>query len=440
MKNRVLSTAVALLALSATSATVAVAQGSTPVDHSAVASSIISDPKFKSAVATFDRDHEKIVSELIEITEIPSPPFKEKERAEAFRKKLADIGLTDVEIDEEGNVTAIRKGSAGDGKYVAVIAHLDTVFPEGTDVKVRREGTKLMAPGIGDDAKGLTSVLAYVRAIDEAKIQTKDDLLIVGSVGEEGLGDLRGVKHLFQKGKYKDKIKSALIVDGGDMETVTNGATGSKRYLVKFKGPGGHSYGAFGLVNPAFAMGEAMAQFSRTQVPADPKTTYSIGVIGGGTSVNSIPSELWMQVDMRSVSVEELAKLEMRFLEIVDRAVDTENNARSTKEGPITVTKELVGDRPAGQTDEKSDIVQSVSAVLKAYDYKPKYNTSSTDSNVPMSLGIPAVTVGRGAAGKSGRGHSLDEWVDVEKEPDVKALTAGLAMLLSVAGMSDTSQ
>lgn len=223
------------------------------------------------------------------------------------------------------------------------------------------------------------------------------------------------------------------------METVTNGATGSKRYLVKFKGPGGHSYGAFGLVNPAFAMGEAMAQFSRTQVPSDPKTTCSIGVIGGGTSVNSIPNELWMQVDMRSVSVEELARLEKRFHEIVDRAVETENFARSTKEGPITATKELVGDRPAGKTDENSDIVQAVSAALKAYDYKPKCNTSSTDANVPMSLGIPSVTVGRGAPGKSDRSHSLDEWVDVEKGPDVKALSAGLAMLLSVAGMSDNA-
>lgn len=439
MYKTALLTVVALLALSSTSTTRAVAQTNNSTNHAEVANSILENPKFKSAVAVFDRDHDEIVSELIEITEIPSPPFKEKVRAEAYRKKLADIGLTDVEIDEEGNVLGVRKGAAGDGKYVAVIAHLDTVFPEGTEVKVRREGTKLMAPGIGDDAKGLTAVLAYLRAMDEAKIQTKDDVLIVGSVGEEGLGDLRGVKHLFQKGKYKDKIKSALIVDGGNMETVTNGATGSKRYLVKFRGPGGHSYGAFGLVNPAFAMGEAMAQFSRTQVPSDPKTTYSIGVIGGGTSVNSIPNELWMQVDMRSVSVEELARLEKRFLEIVDRAVETENFARSTKEGPITVTKELVGDRPAGKTDENSDIVQAVSAVLSAYDYKPKFNTSSTDANVPMSLGIPSVTVGRGAPGKSDRSHSLDEWVDVEKEPDVKALSAGLAMLLSVVGMSDSS-
>jgi acetylornithine deacetylase/succinyl-diaminopimelate desuccinylase-like protein len=426
--------AAALLATSLAAMPGAFAQGQA-TDHSAKVASIIDNQKFKSAVAVFDRDHDKIVSELIEITEIESPPFKEKMRAEAYRKKLADLGLTDVEIDEEGNVTGVRKGTASDGSYLAMIAHLDTVFPEGTDVKVKREGSKLLAPGIGDDAKGLTVLLAYLRALDEAKIQTKQDILIVGSVGEEGLGDLRGVKHLFQKGKYKNKIKSALIVDGGDMETVTNGATGSKRYLVTFKGPDGHSYGAFGVVNPAFAMGEAMTQFSRIMVPTDPKTTYSVGVIGGGTSVNSIPNELWMQVDMRSVSVDELARLEKRFLEIVDRAVETENFARSTKEGPITVTKELVGDRPAGGTDENSDIVQSVTAALKAFDYKPRYNTSSTDSNVPMSLGIPAVTVGRGAPGKSGRSHSLEEWLDVEKAPDVKAMSAGLAILLAVAGM-----
>ncbi|WP_245435617.1 M20/M25/M40 family metallo-hydrolase [Microvirga calopogonii] len=177
MNKRVLCTAVGLLALSTASATVAVAQAPKSTNHADVASSIIANPKFKSAAAIFDRDHEKIVSELIEITEIPSPPFKEKVRAEAYRKKLADLGLSNVEIDEEGNVLAIRKGTASDGKFVAVIAHLDTVFPEGTEVKVRREGTKLMAPGIGDDAKGLTAVLAYLRAMDEAKIQTKDDIL-----------------------------------------------------------------------------------------------------------------------------------------------------------------------------------------------------------------------------------------------------------------------
>lgn len=413
------------------------AQEPAPGASDAQIQAILAREDTKAAFAALDRGHDATVAELIELTEIPAPPFMEEKRAEVLRAKLEALGLQDVGIDEEGNVTAIRRGSAGDGRFVALIAHLDSVFPEGTDVTVKREGTTLRAPGIGDDAKGLSAMLAYVRAMNEAGITTRDDLLLVGSVGEEGEGDLRGVRYLFTKGQYKDRIKASLALDGGNIGTITNGATGSKRYRVTFKGPGGHSYGAFGLVNPAYAMAEAMSAFSRIDVPDEPKTTFSIGVIGGGTSVNSIPTELWMLVDMRSVSVDELARVEGRFLDIVQRAADTENFARSTREGPITAEAVLIGDRPAGSTPEDSPLVQSLVATLRAFDVEPTFNTSSTDSNLPMSLGIPAATVGRGAEGKSGRSHSLDEWVDVEKAPDVAALSTGLAMVLAVGGVAD---
>jgi acetylornithine deacetylase/succinyl-diaminopimelate desuccinylase-like protein len=257
----------------------------------------------------------------------------------------------------------------------------------------------------------------------------------VATVGEEGPGDLRGVRHLFTKGQYKDKIKTFFSVESGGVNLITNGGVGSKRYRVTFKGPGGHSFGAFGLVNPMFALGQAASEFSRIQVPATPKTTYSIGLIGGGTSVNSIPLGGWMEVDMRSESLVELKRVEDRMLKIVQDAADGENFARSNKEGKITVEAKLIGDRPAGNTDQKSDLVQIAKTAIEAGGYKVGYQWSSTDSNLPMSLGIPALTIGRMAPEKGGRSHSLDEWIDVEKEPMVKAIATSLSIVLAVTGL-----
>ena len=249
-----------------------------------------------------DKDHDRLVAEIIQLTEIPAPPFKEDARGAAYLEMLRAAGLTNVERDAEGNVMGLRKGTGG-GPLIAIAAHLDTVFPEGTDVKVKRDGTRLAAPGIGDDTRSLAVLLAMIRAMNAANIQTTSDILFIGDVGEEGLGDLRGMKYLFLKGPYKDRIKTFISMDGaGGGDDITNGAVGSKRYRATFKGPGGHSYGAFGLVSPAFAMGGAIQKFGRIQVPAAPKTTFNVGVMGGGTSVNSIPFESWMEVDMRSES------------------------------------------------------------------------------------------------------------------------------------------
>ena len=344
-------------------------------------------------------------------------------------------GLQDVKIDEEGNVLALRKGTHGDGKVVVVSAHLDTVFPAGTDVKVKRQGTRLLAPGVGDDTMSLSVLLAYVRAMQAANIRTRDDILFVATVGEEGPGDLRGVRHLFTKGQYKGRIKSFFSIESGSVDRVTNGGVGSKRYRVTFSGPGGHSFGAFGLVNPMYALGQASTEFSRIQVAASPKTTYSIGLIGGGTSVNSIPLSGWMEVDMRSESPADLKRVEDRMLRIMQEAAEGENFARSTKEGKITVESKLIGDRPAGSTDVNTELVQFAKAAVEAGGYRVAYQWSSTDSNLPMSLGIPAITIGRSAPDRSGRSHSLDEWVDVEKGPMVKAVTTSLSMVLAVTGM-----
>lgn len=396
---------------------------------------VLASPAYKSAVASIDKEHGRIVEEGIKLTEIPAPPFKEEARAREFEKMIRASGLSDVKIDEEGNVLAVRKGTSGDGKFVVLSAHLDTVFPPNTDVKVKRQGTKLFAPGVGDDTMSLAVMLGFVRAMQAANIKTRDDILFVATVGEEGPGDLRGVRHLFTKGQYKDKIKSFFSLESGSVAGITNGGVGSKRYRVTFSGPGGHSFGAFGLVNPMFALGQAAAEFSRMQVPAAPKTTYSVGLIGGGTSVNSIPLDAWMEVDMRSESPPDLKRIEDRMLKIVKEAADGENFARSTKEGPIKVEAKLIGDRPAGNTDEKSSLVQMARSAIEAAGYKPAYTWSSTDSNLPMSLGIPAITIGRMAPDKGGRSHSLDEWIDVDKEPMVKAMATSLSIVLAVTGM-----
>lgn len=395
---------------------------------------VLAHPGYKAAVATLDREHDRIVADIVTLTEIPAPPFKEEARAKAYLAMLKTAGLTNVEMDEEGNVMGLRRGTGPAGRpVVAIAAHLDTVFPEGTPIKVKREGTRLLAPGIGDDTRSLAVLLGYVRAMDAAGIKTRSDILFVGNVGEEGPGDLRGVRHLFTKGKYKGRIARFFSMDGTDPTRVVNGGVGSKRYRVTFKGPGGHSYGAFGLVNPMTAMSQAVVDLYKVEVPKSPKTTFAASVTGGGTSVNSIPDSVFMEFDMRSPSAAELGKLEARFQAIVREAVAAENAARSTKEGPVTADLKLIGDRPAGGTPETSPLVKLAVDAIKAHGLTPELQASSTDANLPMSLGIPAITIGSG--GKGGRAHSLDEWIDVEKSASVKGMSVGLAMLLAAADL-----
>lgn len=395
---------------------------------------ILDSPQFKQAAAFIESDYDRFVQELIALNEIPAPPFKELARAKAYAEMLRKAGLSDVSIDEEGNAMGVRRGAGpAGGPVVAVLAHLDTVFPEGTDVKVKRQGTRLAAPGIGDNTRGIALMLAVVRAISAARIQTASDVLFVGNVGEEGEGDLRGVKYLLRKGQYKDRIKQFIAIDGQDPSAITRGGVGSLRYRVSFKGPGGHSYGAFGLVNPAFAMGGAIAKFSKLQVSSEPKTTFNVGAVAGGTSVNSIPAGVHMDVDLRSESCAELKKINDAFLGMVKQAVDEENAARSTREGKIEADPKLIGDRPCGETALSSSIVQTATAVVKAYGLTPRYGISSTDSNVPMNMGIPAITIGRGGPG--GRAHSPDEWTDVERKGSVEAIKIAMTTIVAITGV-----
>jgi acetylornithine deacetylase/succinyl-diaminopimelate desuccinylase-like protein len=390
---------------------------------------IVSSAPYRDAKTFLEADHERFVKDLITLTEIPAPPFKEEKRAAAYLEMLRAANLSNVETDAEGNVMGVRKGT-GNGPMLAVLAHLDTVFPEGTNVTVKRNGTRLLAPGAGDDTGALALMLSVVRAMDAAHIQTPGDILFVGNVGEEGEGDLRGAKFLLQKGKYKDRIKRFISIDGGSQDGIVNGGLGSRRYRVTFKGPGGHSYGAFGLVSPAFALGQAMTKFAQLQVPRTPRTTFNVGVVGGGTSVNSIPTDMFMLVDMRSESPEELRKVDEAFQRVVREAVDEENRARSTAEGKIVAEVKLIGDRPSGTTPPTDYLVQAASAVSRSFGFTPTLEIGSTDANVPISMGIPAITIGRGAGGRS---HSLDEWIDITREKNVQAGQVVLATILAAA-------
>ena len=399
-----------------------------------VVGKIMASDAYARAVAQLDADHDRTVADIIALTEIPAPPFAEAVKAAHYLEMLRAHGLEDVERDGIGNAMGMRRGT-GNGGLIVVAAHLDTVFPAGTDVRVRREGSKLFAPGVGDDTRSLAVLLAYIRAMDAAGIKTRHDILFVGDVGEEGLGDLRGVRHLFTEGKYKDRIEAFFTVDSPEMENIVTGGVGSKRYRAIFRGPGGHSFGAFGIVSPMNAMAQAMVELSRMQVPAKPKTTYSASVVGGGTSVNAIPNEVWMEVDLRSEAPVELARIEARFHRILADVTDAENHARSTAQGAVTVEAVLIGDRPAGSTGHGTDIVRHATAAITAHGFAPRHVFSSTDANIPMALGIPAIKIGSG--GTSGRAHSLDEWIDVEKSNSLNGMAAGLTAILAVAGVAE---
>ena len=392
---------------------------------------ILDSPRFGAARAQLREDHARFVEEIVALTEIPAPPFKEERRAAAFAGMLAAEGLEDVGLDAVGNVTGLRRGR-GNGSIVAVAAHLDTVFPEGTDVRVRREGTKLYAPGVGDDTRGLASLLAFVRALAAADIETDHDILFVADVGEEGAGDLRGIRHLFTQSVHAPRIRAFYTIDGADMESMATGAVGSKRYRVTFRGPGGHSLMDFGTVNPAHALAAVVTGLAALEVPAAPRTTHCASVIGGGTSINAIPNEVWLEVDLRSEDAGELGRLDAALHETVSRAVAAENRRGDTGRGAVTAEARLIGDRPAGATPADAPIVAAALAALRAHGFDPKTVASSTDANIPMSLGIPAIQIGNGPAG--GRAHSLEEWIDVEPEATLRSQSAALAAILAVAG------
>lgn len=396
-----------------------------------VVARVHSDPTVQAAYQRIEDLEAQTVADHITLNEIPAPPFMEEERARFYAQWLREAGADSVWIDEEGNAIGLRRGRTGD-RTVALGGHLDTVFPEGTDVSVTQRGDTLIAPGIGDDTRGLMVVLTVLRAMEDAGVETEDDLWFVGVVGEEGLGDLRGMKHLFRDGA--EPIHAWLEVDGGGMERLVNKGLGSVRYRVTFEGPGGHSWGAFGLANPAHAMGRAIRYFqdvADTLTRSGPRTSYNVGRMGGGTSVNSIPFESWMEVDMRSESPESLARIEQVFLTAMERALSEENALR--REGvELTVDLDKIGDRPSGELPDDHPLVQRAVAATAAFGFEASLARSSTDSNVPIAKGIPAVTIGRGGVGA--HGHAPNEyWVN---EDGHLAIQRALLLTVVEAGLA----
>lgn len=366
---------------------------------------LLQDVAVKAALDAAKADEARTIAEQVEICEVEAPPFKESKRGELYARKFRELGLQNVRIDTVGNVIGDRPGTQARPRFV-LAAHLDTVFPEGTNVKTTQEGSVIKGPGIGDDCRGLAVVLSVIRALKAGNVQTPGTITFVGNVGEEGLGDLRGVKHLFNEG-LKGQIDRFVSIDGTGLG-ITHISVGSLRYRVTFKGPGGHSYGAFGLVNPIQALGRAMATIADFQVPTDPRTTFNVGRIGGGTSVNSIAFEAWMEVDMRSADAASLQSLDAKFHKAVDDAVAAENARWNSR--ALTVDKALVGNRPAGRAPATSAIVQAAASVTRALGFPVTMDEGSTDANHPQSLGIPAITIDGGGRGTGA--HALDEAFD----------------------------
>jgi acetylornithine deacetylase/succinyl-diaminopimelate desuccinylase-like protein len=366
---------------------------------------LLQDPAI-GAARQFVAQHEaRVIEDQVELTEIPAPEFQEAARAAAVKRKFEALGLANVRIDRVGNVIGERPGSSP-RPNVVLAAHLDTVFPEGTPVGVARDGTVLKAPGIGDDGRGLGVLLGVVRALNEARVRTPGTITVVADVGEEGLGDLRGMRELFGA-TLKGQVDTFVSIDGTG-HGITNVGVGSHRYRVTFHGPGGHSFGAFGLVNPIHGLGRALAKIADFRVPSDPKVTFNVGRIGGGTSVNSIAAEAWFEIDMRSSDPVALASIDASFQRAVDEAVREETERWNR--GRLTVTKDLVGARPAGQTAPAAPIVRTAIEVNRALGLPADLGEGSTDANLPMSLGIPAITVGGGGLGRDA--HSPAESFD----------------------------
>ena len=374
-----------------------------------VVSEIAADERVARAFRFFEERAEEITEEQAALCAIPSPPFGEEARAEYLAARLRQCGLAGARIDAEGNCVALRRGRAA--RPLAVVsAHLDTVFPAGTNFTVRREGSRLLAPGIADDGCGLAALVALARALAESGIETEGSLLFVGTVGEEGEGNLRGARHLLTAGEWAGAVDFFLSLDGPGVERITHGAIGSRRYRVRFAGAGGHSWGDFGAANPVHALGRAVARLSAYPAPVRPRTSFNVGRVEGGTGVNVIAAEASMDVDLRSESPEELRRLDAFFRRAAREAAADENAARRGGTPPVELELKLIGDRPGGRTPPDSPLVLLSQAATRAVGYQPRLDTSSTDSNIAISLGVPAVTLGAGGA--SGSSHTTEEWYD----------------------------
>lgn len=360
------------------------------------------------AFAWFRSNARRFEEWQLEVTAIPAPPWGEGPRSSWLRGKFEELGLTGVQQDELGNVFGIRPGADPTVPYVAVSAHLDTVFPACTEISVRREGDRLYGPGISDNGSGLTALLALAAVLGETRFEHRAPILFIGNVGEEGEGDLRGMRHIFEQQRWFESIGAMVVLDGAGTDTIIAEGLGSMRYEVTFRGAGGHSWSDFGIPNPVVALAHVIARFSQTSVPANPKTTFNIGTIQGGTSVNSIPQSATMRVDTRSASVEQLDRLERALREAVKESL-IEANGRKRHEA-LTADVRVIGNRPAADLPGDSRLLKMVRTVDAHLNNNSRIQRASTDANIPLSLGREAIAIGAGGSG--GGAHTVNEWYD----------------------------
>jgi len=382
----------------------------------------------RSALNWFDENVGWVTDLQIRLTEIPAPSFQEEKRADAVAVLLAEQGLA-VQRDELGNVIGELKGSS-DQDVVMLTAHLDTVFPQNTDVKIKREGERILAPGISDNGTGLAALIAVARAVHLSKIRPRETILFAANVGEEGEGNLRGMRALVDA--YRTKVKAVIVLDGSGIDHVTTRALASKRIEVVVTGPGGHSWSDFGMPNPINAMVRGSVRFINTKVPTSPRTTFNLGQVEGGTSVNSIPYEARLKVDLRSESEDEIVRMESALRDCMAAGVrDEMDSSRDRSRGKLDWKVNLIGSRPGGELSANSDLLAALVAADDVVANRSRIERSSTDANIPLSMGIDAIAIGAG--GNGGGAHSLQEWYDPSgREVGLKRI---LLTLLGVSGI-----
>lgn len=382
----------------------------TPAAPEQVVRGLLESESVRRAFRFFEERAAEIDEEHTALVRVPAPPFGEGARAELLRARLEECGLKGAALDAEGNCIALRRGSA-ERPLLVLSAHLDTVFPEGTDCEVRREASgRMRAPGVADDGCGLAALVALALALAECRIETRGSLLFVGTVGEEGEGDLRGVRHLLTAGEWAARADAFISIDGPGMERITNAALASRRYRVTCRGAGGHSWGDFGTPNPLHALGRAVTRLAAYPVPKRPRTTFNVGRMEGGSSVNVIPREAAMDIDLRSESAVELGRLDAFFRRAAREAAEDENASRRAGTPPLEIEVKLIGDRPGGATPPEQQLVRLAVEATHALGARAYLDCSSTDSNIAISRGMPAITIGAGGA--SANTHTLDEWYD----------------------------
>jgi len=377
---------------------------------------ILAAPRVQSALQEFTSQESQLRDWQMEMARTPAPPFGEAERAQWLSQRFSELGLEDVHEDSVGNVLGLRRGSSE--QCVAVSAHMDTVFPAGTPLNIRQEGSRLYGPGISDNGAGVTALLGIASALKSAEISHELSILFIGNVGEEGEGDLRGMRHIFSNPELQDSITYSLVLDGAGSDTIVSEALGSRRFEVIVRGPGGHSWSDYGTANPIPVLARAIQTFTQTSVPASPKTTFNIGVIQGGTSVNSIPESASMRVDIRSASGAEIEKVAAALRDSISFAVEEElrmlEKRGPERKGPRGLSFEVIGigDRPAGDLNPNARILEVIRGVDAHLGNVAAKQRASTDANIPLSLGREAISIGGGGTG--GGAHTLQEWFDCE--------------------------